>query len=113
MREVVLPLYADVWIPLVENPSVLLKHPLVASGNAAERRVTAPGKDLSLVFCSVPLSNAQEHVSVSCTRFRTTTDMSVPPHDSVPDSHDSVAVKTAGSGRRYVFKIYSIYIFDL
>lgn len=50
LREVVLPFYADVWIPLAKNPSVLLKHPLVPSGNAAERGVTAHAKDLILMW---------------------------------------------------------------
>lgn len=34
-RKIVLPFNADVWVPLVQGLRVLLKHPLVPSGNAA------------------------------------------------------------------------------
>lgn len=33
--KVVLSFYADVWVPLVQNLRVLLKHPLVSSGDTA------------------------------------------------------------------------------
>lgn len=33
-RKIVLPFDADVWVPLVQGLRVLLKHPLVPSGNA-------------------------------------------------------------------------------
>lgn len=32
--KIVLPFNADVWVPLVQDLRVLLKHPLVPSGNA-------------------------------------------------------------------------------
>lgn len=39
-REIVLPLDADVWVPLGQGLRVLLKHPLVASGDAAAEQST-------------------------------------------------------------------------
>ncbi len=37
-RKIVLSFYADVWVPLVQNLRVLLKHPLVPSGDTAENK---------------------------------------------------------------------------
>lgn len=37
-RKIVLPFNADVWVPLVQGLRVLLKHPLVPSGNAVKTR---------------------------------------------------------------------------
>ena len=36
--KIILPFNADVWVPLVQSLRVLLKHPLVPSGNAARRQ---------------------------------------------------------------------------
>lgn len=36
--KIVLPFNADVWVPLVQGLRVLLKHPLVPSGNAVKTR---------------------------------------------------------------------------
>lgn len=33
LREVILSFNADVWVPLANNPHVLLKHPPITSGN--------------------------------------------------------------------------------
>lgn len=37
LRKVVLPFNADVWVPLANNPHVLLKHPSVSSGNTGQK----------------------------------------------------------------------------
>jgi hypothetical protein len=37
LREIILAFNADVWIPLADNPHVLLKHPPVPSGYTAEK----------------------------------------------------------------------------
>lgn len=42
LRKVVLPFDADVWVPLADDPHVLLKHPPVASGDAEHRRHRSP-----------------------------------------------------------------------
>lgn len=36
--KIVLPFNADVWVPLVQGLRVLLKHPLVPSGNAVRNQ---------------------------------------------------------------------------
>lgn len=38
LRKVVLPFDSDVWVPLADDPHVLLKHPPVASGDTAHRQ---------------------------------------------------------------------------
>lgn len=38
LRKVVLPFDSDVWVPLADDPHVLLKHPPVASGDTEHRQ---------------------------------------------------------------------------
>lgn len=38
LRKVVFPFNSDVWVPLANNPHVLLKHPPVASGDTKCRQ---------------------------------------------------------------------------
>lgn len=38
LRKVVLPFDPDVWVPLADDPHVLLKHPPVASGDTEHRQ---------------------------------------------------------------------------